>query len=161
MPLDIQIVSMTKEQGQQICSWRYPGLYAVYNWPSWEHLAVNNLQFANNEIRQSQFYAVITMNNQIEQLSGFAQLFPMMGLTRLGLGLRPDLCGKGMGTLFVNKIVRYAIQKNPGHEIDLEVHVWNKRAQIVYTRAGFVITDQYERKTINGQEEFYCMVFDP
>ena len=94
-------------------------------------------------------------------LSGFVQFFPIVGVTRLGLGLRPDLCGKGggIGTQFVQLLVQEAQRRTPRQEIDLEVLVWNERAIQTYERAGFTITDTYEKWTPTGMADFHCMVY--
>ncbi|MNO96789.1 Acetyltransferase (GNAT) family protein [compost metagenome] len=95
------------------------------------------------------------------ELCGFAQFFPIVGVTRLGISMRPDLCGQGLGTHFVQSIVHEAVRRKPENEIDLEVLTWNKRAIQVYLKVGFEITDTYERLTPDGQKPFYCMVFNP
>jgi len=94
-------------------------------------------------------------------LHGFAQLFPMAGVTRLGLGMRPDLCGKGWGSHFVRIIAEAAARQRPDHEIDLEVLTWNLRAIKAYEKAGFVRTDTYMRPTPEGPALFHCMVYAP
>jgi ribosomal protein S18 acetylase RimI-like enzyme len=96
-----------------------------------------------------------------EELCGYAQLFPLVGVTRLGLGLRPDLCGRGLGSAFVKLIAQEACNRQPANEIDLEVLIWNTRAIKAYERAGFHITDTYERNTPTGPDIFHCMVFRP
>lgn len=75
--------------------------------------------------------------------------------------MRPDLLGKGMGAAFVQAIVGDASQRHPEDEIDLEVLTWNNRAIRAYQKAGFFITDTYERPTPEGMGEFHCMVYQP
>jgi ribosomal protein S18 acetylase RimI-like enzyme len=94
-----------------------------------------------------------------DRLCGFAQLFPLVGVTRLGLGLRPDLCGRGLGSAFSKLIAQEARTRRPANEIDLEVLVWNTRAIKAYERAGFHIADTYERGTPTGPDIFHCMVY--
>lgn len=116
-------------------------------------------EFADPQIRAEQYRAVVDENGL---LSGFVQFFPIVGVTRLGLGLRPDLCGtrKGIGTQFVRLLAGEAKQQAPHQEIDLEVLVWNERAIRTYQRAGFTITDTYERWTPTGMADFHCMVYN-
>lgn len=116
-------------------------------------------EFADPQIREEQYRAVVDENGI---LSGFVQFFPIVGVTRLGLGLRPDLCGKasGIGTQFVHLLVQEAQRRTPQQEIDLEVLVWNERAIQTYERAGFTITDTYERSTPTGLAAFHCMVYN-
>ncbi|MEC0244933.1 GNAT family N-acetyltransferase [Paenibacillus chitinolyticus] len=145
----------TETDGKAICTWSYPAPYSVYNWPSWEELSARAEEFADPGIREKQ-YAAIT--NERDELCGFAQFFPLTGVTRLGLGIRPDLCGQGLGPSYVECLVAEARRRNPGNEIDLEVLVRNERAIKAYIRAGFAVTDTYERMTPTGMAMMHCMV---
>ncbi|CAG7653078.1 GNAT family N-acetyltransferase [Paenibacillus allorhizosphaerae] len=156
-PIRYQLIPMTEEHGPVICSWRYPAPYDLYNWNDWKHMLSRGEEFADPFIRQTQYRAVV---DEAGSLCGFAQLFPMAGLTRLGLGMRPDLCGAGQGERFVRAIAEEARRLQPEHEIDLEVLIWNKRAIRVYEKAGFAITDTYERMTLTGMDTFHCMVWN-
>jgi len=148
---------MTEEHGRQICTWRYPEPYAVFNWSPWAELERNSEEFANPHIREEQFEAVLGDDGQ---LCGFAQFFPLTGWTRLGLGLRPDLCGQGLGPSFTLAIVGRAMERKPMDKIDLEVLTSNLRAIRAYTKIGFVIHDTYVRNTPTGPDEFHCMVYE-
>ncbi|BFT75915.1 hypothetical protein PAENIP36_73570 [Paenibacillus sp. P36] len=116
-------------------------------------------EFADPHIRAEQYRAIVDDSGV---LAGFVQFFPIVGVTRLGLGLRPDLCGKGsgIGVQFVQLLTREALKHAPGQEVDLEVLVWNERAIRTYERAGFTITDTYEKQTPTGVSNFHCMVYD-
>lgn len=153
-----QLVPLTEHYGKALCSWVYPAPYDIYNWPAWEAMAADRQEFADPVIRDAQYRAVL---DQEGTLWGFAQLFPIVGVTRLGLGMRPDLCGRGYGVSFVRAVVETAKQKAPANEIDLEVLTWNERAYRVYEKAGFGLTDTYERMTPHGMAEFHCMVWNP
>ncbi|UUZ91549.1 GNAT family N-acetyltransferase [Paenibacillus sp. P25] len=148
---------LTEEDGREICTWRYPAPYDTYNWKTWDEPLANREEFADPEIREAQYRAVVDAEGA---LCGFAQLFPLAGTTRLGLGMRPELCGAGRGEAFVRSIAAEAKRLSPQNEIDLEVLTWNKRAIRAYERAGFRMTDTYERKTPQGTGEFHCMVWE-
>ena len=150
--------TMTAEHAEEICSWSYPAPYNIYGWLPWEKMAELGIEFGDPGLRASQYISVV---DEQERLRGFAQLFPMEGVTRLGLGMRPDCCGQGMGKHFVEAVVQEAARRAPGNEIDLEVLTWNVRAIRAYRKAGFVITDRYEKRTPEGMSMFYCMVYSP
>lgn len=143
-----------------ICEWTYPPPYDLYSWKPWDQMAAEQTEFGDPTIRALQYAAVLDGTGK---LAGFAQFFPLLGVTRLGLGMAPTLCGqaRGIGVAFVQAIVAEAQRRAPADEIDLEVLTWNKRAQIVYERAGFHITDTYTRATPTGEAEFHCMVYNP
>jgi RimJ/RimL family protein N-acetyltransferase len=149
---------MSEEHAIIITSWKYPEPYDLYNWQSWPQMVRNQYELAHPGIREAQYRSVL---HPEDGLSGFAQLFPMMGVTRLGLGLRPDLCNLGLGVPFVQSIAAEAKRLKPAHEIDLEVLIWNHRALHVYQKAGFEITDEYEKLTPIGVSSFYCLVYRP
>lgn len=150
------LAPLTEEHCRDICAWTYPPPYDVYRFKPWEQMLSLQEEFADPDIRANQYRAVLDAHGR---LSGFAQFFPIVGVTRLGLGMRPDLCGGGNGVRFVEAIVEEARRRTPHNQIDLEVTVWNKRAIRAYIQAGFAITDTYERMSPIGMDEFHCMVW--
>lgn len=170
LTLPWRVVPLTASDCQELCTWSYPAPYDIYNWPTWATMLDNQSEFADPPIRDEQYRGVVDINGT---LTGFVQYFPIVGVTRLGLGLRPDLCGSGganvggirgtigggLGTQFVQLLVAEAQQRAPEQEIDLEVLVWNERAIRTYQRAGFTITDTYEKWTPIGTADFHCMVY--
>lgn len=152
----LRIVPLTEDHCRDICSWSYPVPYDTYNWRSWEQMLADGEEFADETLREEQYRAVVDTEGE---LIGFAQFFPLTGVTRLGLGMRPELCGQGLGVHFVRAIAAEAKRKAPANEIDLEVLIWNIRAYRVYEKAGFVQTDTYERMTPVGMGMFHCMVW--
>ncbi|MVP02551.1 GNAT family N-acetyltransferase [Paenibacillus lutrae] len=157
-PLKWCIRPLTEQDGMEICTWSYPAPYDVYNWPSWDQLSAGPDEFADSDIRNQQYAA---LENEEGTLCGFVQFFPLTEVIRLGLGLRPDLCGRGTGEAFVQLLITEAQKRRPGQEIDLEVLVRNERAIKTYIRAGFAITDTYERMTPSGMASMHCMVYQP
>ena len=152
----MQLSPMTVEAAAEICTWRYAAPYDVFNWPEWEEMKASGYEFGDAGIRQTQYAAI---HNHAGELIGFGQFFPMVGTTRLGLGLRPDLCDAGLGAAFVHFLAEAAVRLQPENEVDLEVLTWNTRAIKAYTKAGFIHTDTYERNTRDGVKEFRCMVY--
>jgi ribosomal-protein-alanine N-acetyltransferase len=152
-----QIVPMEDNHGKEISTWRYDSPYDVYSWLPWDQMKALDVEFGNPVLRAEQYVSLLDMNGE---LSGFAQYFPLTDVTRLGIGMRPDLCGHGRGKAFVLTIVEEALRRTPRNVIDLEVLTWNTRAIRAYQKAGFTITDLYEKMTPGGiSKPFYCMVY--
>lgn len=156
-PVAFHVVPMEPSHAEDICEWTYKPPYNIYGWMSWEQMQALNIEFGDPDLRRKQYVSVV---NDQELLCGFAQLFPMEGVVRLGIGMRPELCGHGLGHLFMDAIVQAALRRYPEREIDLEVLTWNQRAIRTYQKCGFTITDTYERRTPTGDKPFYCMVYD-
>ncbi|MFD1957119.1 GNAT family N-acetyltransferase [Paenibacillus thailandensis] len=152
------LVPMEREHAEQICRWRYEPLYDFYRWPAWERMEREGIEFGDPALREAQYRSVLDGRGE---LIGFAQLFPMAGVTRLGMGLRPDRCGQGKGPLLAALLAEEALRRHPEHEIDLEVLAWNTRAIRAYEKAGFAVTDTYVRRAPQGEAEFHCMVYHP
>lgn len=156
--LTLTVVPMEEDHARQICEWQYEAPYDLYRWPSWERMAKEGIEFGDPALREAQYAAIL---DDRLSLAGFAQFFPMSGVTRLGMGLRPDRCGRGEGPALARLLAEEALRRRPGDEVDLEVLTWNARAIRAYEKAGFVITDTYRRQTPTGEAEFHCMVYEP
>lgn len=151
------VVPISSEQAEVCCSWRYEPPYdRIYSWLPWEQMEALGIELGDPEVRRQQYMSVLDAERA---LCGFAQLFPMVNVIRLGIGMRPDLCGHGLGKCFVHAIVQAARTRYPGLPVDLEVQDWNERAIRTYLKAGFEITDTYEKQTPEGVGRFHCMVY--
>ena len=152
------LITMLEDHAASICEWRYPPPYDTYNWPAWDIVRIQQIEFGDNDIRRSQYRSIIDSN---DTLIGFVQLFALQGTVRISLFLAPAHCGNRIGVEAIQLTVQEARISYPNYEIDLEVETWNKRAIACYLRAGFNITDQYELPSRIGQpmKEVFCMVY--
>ncbi|SFB59905.1 Acetyltransferase (GNAT) domain-containing protein [Cohnella sp. OV330] len=147
---------MSESDAAAVCEWRYPAPYEQFRWPSWRAMTRDGKEFGDPEIRRRQYVSVCDENSA---LVGYAQFFPLEGVVRLGMGMRPDRCGQGGGAAFARAIALEAGSRYPGTQIDLEVETWNTRAVRAYEKAGFKVADQYSRQAAHGEVDVYCMVF--
>ncbi|WP_127583646.1 GNAT family N-acetyltransferase [Paenibacillus koleovorans] len=154
------IAPLTEQHAEQITTWKYEPPYDVYQWPAWERMLADDYEFANAHIRETQYIAILDTADD-HSLAAYAQLFPLEGWTRLGIGLHPVRCGlrQGVGLSIIKAVLQHTQQKTPANRIDLEVFVWNVRAIRAYSSTGFEIQDTYERKNaITGlPQEVHCM----
>ena len=154
------LITMSETHAMKICEWRYAAPYDTYNWPAWDIVQKQEIEFGDHDIRSSQYRSIIDGN---ETLIGFVQLFTLLETVRISLFLAPAFCGNGIGGQAIHWAIDEALLSYPNYEIDLEVETWNKRAIACYLRAGFNISDQYELPSRTGQpmKEVFCMVYEP
>ena len=79
-----------------------------------------------------------------------------------GLGLRPDLTGRGLGLDFFRQGLAFAHERYRPRRVYLHVAEFNDRARIVYERAGFVVESSHVRSLEGfGDVRFLTMVEQP
>ncbi len=89
-------------------------------------------------------------------LVGQAEWHATGDVVTIGLGLRPDLIGLGLGASFVELLLAHARERFAPVRFRLEVADWNVRAITVYERCGFVDTGARRTATF---ERFGDVVF--
>ncbi len=151
-----RFTGMSEQHAQSICEWRYEPPYDLFHFQPWETMKRTNIEFGDADIRARQYVSAFLDDGE---LAAYVQLFPLTGVTRLGMGLRPDLCGKGFGSILAREAALLAKSRRPHDEVDLEVHAWNTRAIKAYRKAGFEIADTYSKDTSAGATECCCMIF--
>jgi len=93
-----------------------------------------------------------------EELAGFLELTARPGeVIEIGLGLRPNLTGHGLGLSFVEACLDFARQRSRPQAFALDVATFNQRARSVYEKAGFVPGDTFWRHLSGRRWEFLRM----
>ncbi len=144
------IVPMTPALAEELAAWEYPGEYAIYNWQEGEPL---------DEMLDGSTYGVLNIAGELIGFYQFGQgaqiptaeeLSYPEGPLDMGLGLRPDLCGAGLGKPFVQAGMKFAKTKLQADMFRLTVAAFNRRAQKVYSSCGFV-TERTVTHGITGE----------
>jgi ribosomal-protein-alanine N-acetyltransferase len=92
------------------------------------------------------------------ELVGFYYFEVQPGALEYGLGLRPDLTGRGVGLEFFEAGLAYAREGFRPDKVKLSVAAFNDRARIVYERAGFTVVGRHMRQFARwGDVEFIDM----
>ena len=79
----------------------------------------------------------------------------------IGVGLRPDLAGRGLGREFFRTGVEFGRARFRPARVILAVAAFNERALIVYERAGFRVVGRHVRRFDRwGEVEFVDMEED-
>jgi len=135
---------MTEENARAIQSWNYEEPYATYNMHGDEEPDA----FAEMLDQRSPYYAVRDEQNALVGFYNYGssahvdgdmepRLFVEDRIVTIGLGLRPDRTGLGLGPAFVNAGLDFARKEFAPKRFRLYVFAWNERAIRVYERAGF------------------------
>jgi len=103
-------------------AWRYPPPYDFYD--------DDGIPPTNPEL----FYGAY---DEQGSLVGFFFYGPRSDALFYGLGLRPDLTGRGLGLEFVEAGMAFARERFGPRRLVLDVAEFNERAIRVYERAGF------------------------
>jgi len=142
---------MTAAHAAAIAAWRYPGVYGFYDLDrDPEDLA----EFMDPGSWEDVYFAVLGHDGA---LAGFFSFSGDAGVVELGLGLRPDLVGKGLGASFVSAGLQYARQAYRVEAFRLCVAAFNRRAIAVYKRLGFETTRSFRQQTNGGSHPFIEM----
>jgi RimJ/RimL family protein N-acetyltransferase len=79
-------------------------------------------------------------------LVGFFNFVPDGDEVRIGLGMRPDLTGRGLAQPFIEAGLDYARAEWEPKRFRLWVAWWNERALRAYRRAGFRAVAEHEAR---------------
>lgn len=152
-----QVVKLSEKAAKQICEWRYEGEYAIYNLSTWEDAVKGHWPITNEVKRTLEFRGVL---NSQGQLSGFFRMsMNEEGYIEVALGMKPNLCGQGLGKSFVREITRYVEAQAPNRQICIEVRQFNQRAIKCYAAVGYEIIKEHMRQTPWGIFEYYRMEY--
>jgi ribosomal-protein-alanine N-acetyltransferase len=145
---------MTAADAAAIAAWRYPGQYAFYDADADPDDLAELLDPAEWGVR---YFAV---DGADRTLAGFVVLTPRGGRTEIGLGLRPDLTGRGHGAARVRAGLRFATERLGTRRFELNVAAFNARAITVYERAGFREVQSFDHRTNGALHPFVRMERD-
>lgn len=97
--------------------------------------------------RRGDYYYQVLKNGA---LYGFFCLVPSgEGSLELGLGLKPEYCGKGLGAAFLEEILDFVCSQFPTKKLILSVADFNHRAQTLYLNHGFKVVSRQPQES-NG-----------
>ena len=140
---------MSADDVEAMRAWHYPAPYEVYDGES----DPGDIELMLADIgSKDRWFAVV--DPQSDDLVGFFEFKPVDGERELeiGLGLRPDLTGIGLGAAFVEAGLVFARARWAPETFVLDVLPWNERAIKAYERAGFVRGEGHLRRFEGGVE---------
>ena len=146
---------MMQADAEAVAAWRYPGEYAFYDFTA----DPDDLALLLEPARRGDTFH--SADGEDGRLAGFFQVEPSAEGVELGLGLRPDLCGHGLGEGFTRLGIDLVRELHGTARTTLAVAAFNARAITVYERCGFVTTGRHVRHTSGDDWEFVEMELSP
>jgi [ribosomal protein S18]-alanine N-acetyltransferase len=142
---------MSEEEAREIAAWRYEAPYDFYD-------TVNDrddlAELLDPQRREGAYFSAFDGRSV---LVGFFQLEKKGRSVEVGLGLRPDLTGKGRGLEFLLAGLEFARRRFEPDDFRLTVATFNERAIRVYERAGFRRVKVFIHHTNGGEHPFLLM----
>ena len=147
----ISIAPMTQTEAETIAEWRYEAPYDFYDWPADD----DDLAELLDPVRRGAGY--FSAHDAAGELIGFFGFGAKADIVGVGVGLRPDLTGRGLGLAFLEQGLSFAHDRFQPVRFKLSVAEFNERAIKVYERAGFVVTRTFMHETNGGVFPFVEM----
>jgi RimJ/RimL family protein N-acetyltransferase len=152
---------MDAQDAREITTWRYEGPYSVYNWETGDDPA-------EMLDRRSPHYSVRDEQGELVGFFAYGSSAQVWGSDEpylysegktitVGLGMRPNLTGRGWGLAFVQAGLDFARQEFAPEQFRLYVLTFNERAIRVYERAGFERKGIYVQHSPSGDRYFLEM----
>ena len=154
--MQLHIKKLTVNKARHILAWKYDEPYDFYNNEETDE--------ALDEMLDGSYYALLNEQNDVVGFfcigeSAQVPIGHQFGLysdefVDMGLGMHPNLVGKGHGKAFCTFIIQFIEEQYIGKPIRLTVAKFNKRAIHLYKKLGFVTVAEFTSNTT----EFMMMI---
>jgi ribosomal-protein-alanine N-acetyltransferase len=154
-PISYMIRPMSDDAAHAIAGWKYPPPYNFYD-------AIDDPEdldeLLNPDRRRGRYFEAV---DAAGVLVGFFEYKREVKPLEIGLGMRPDLTGRGLGLDFVRAGMYFARTEFGAKSLSLAVAIFNERARTVYERAGFRPAGRYLHRIMGTDHEFLRMICEP
>lgn len=140
---------ITENQIREYISWRYEPPYDIYN----EKPADADDIVAYYLDPQYQAHAITDKDGRLAGLCSFGPDGRVPGgrylhdALDIGLAIRPDLTGKGKGHTYIQAVIAFAWKQYHPPALRVTIAEFNRRAQRVWQKAGFVQVERFGRQS--------------
>ena len=154
------LTRITRADAQAISRWRYDEPYSVYDGNPASVTALLEPHYSYHSVHDAHKelvgYFCFGEDAQIPAGKRLG-LYEREDALDIGLGMRPDLTGQGLGQEFVYAGLRFAKEMYYPRVFRLTVATFNRRAIRVYERAGFEPVETFGATKLNGEKEWLLM----
>ena len=143
------ISPLSVENAQKITTWRYDPPYDLYDLDP-EHLSgLLNIDYRYHQVMDLKGslvgYCCFGLDAQVP---GGDYQHGEPAVLDIGVGLRPDLIGKGLGSDFVSDILDFTIKEFKPEYFRVTIADFNQRSQKTFRDLGFKETYQFIRDLV-------------
>jgi [ribosomal protein S18]-alanine N-acetyltransferase len=147
----VRVEQWSNAYGRDVANWHYEPPYDFYDLASDPSDAAE----MRDPARAGQYRAVLGESGRLDAFWYFARHGEIV---ELGIGLRPDLTGRGLGESFMRAQLEYAAETWEPETFRLFVATWNERAIRLYERLDFhEVGREARRFELVGEHEFIRM----
>jgi len=144
---------MTQVQAEEIAfTWNYDAEYSFYDMEADKE---DLIEFLDTKKRGSSYF-IVSKDDDIIGFFSFNKI--AINTIDIGLGMRPNLIGKGNGLDFLEAGLEFAKSMYSPKKITLSVATFNQRAIKVYRKFGFEDVDIFMQDTNGNSFEFLHMI---
>jgi ribosomal-protein-alanine N-acetyltransferase len=152
--VQIGVETLTEQNVRDFLHWRYDAPYDIYNLEATD-LARATAFFLD---RNNGYFALHDENNTLIGFCCFGLEGQVPGgdysldALDVGIGMRPELTGWGLGYAFVGAVLTYAETTYAPRRLRATIAVFNLRSQRVFEHHGFRPTSQFLSTTTCPRE---------
>ena len=132
--------------------WKYDNIYSFYDMTA---DVEDYEEFIDEDLRNQNDHYEVLENNK---LFGFFCVIQENASIEIGLGMRPDICGRGKGKQFVKQIIDFIERNYEFDKLIMNVASFNQRAIKAYRSCGFKDSEITKRSSNGGVYEFLTLV---
>jgi RimJ/RimL family protein N-acetyltransferase len=159
--MELFIKQMNYNEAKQISEWVYEEPYSIYSMDESDNCI--------KELLNGYYFSVIDSENNLIGYYCFGEsaqvpvgnqfgVYDSRDIIDIGLGIKPNLCGQGLGLDFFSNGLDFARNKLSAKGFRLTVASFNERAIKVYEKLGFRKVNSFKRVSENGEIEFWVMI---
>lgn len=138
--------TLDENSAHTILGWKYEPPYNMYDLASSD--PEETLQYLLDP--QYAFHGIYGRSSELEAFCSFGPDGQVNGgdydtpALDIGLGVRPDLTGKGLGYQYVNAVIDFAYLTYSPDRLRVTIAAFNRRAMRVWERAGFQVVQIFQ-----------------
>lgn len=153
------LTPITRADAEAISRWRYGGPYSIYDGSPASVDSLLEPRYRYHSVRDAGHLAGYFCFGEDARVLAGKQLgvYEREPALDVGLGMRPDLTGKGLGESFVRTGLRFALGTYSPPAFRLTVATFNGRAISVYEKVGFEPVETFGAFKGNGEKEWLLM----